>query len=105
MNFVPRPLVFGTGGVDEIGVLDPVAVDHREAVDIGFLGDRTDPFGASGPAVDGVDDVVLAWFWVALLPQPASMATSKTTMRTTQRRNPILFIAAHYPSGFITGSV
>ena len=39
-ELVPRPLVFGILGVDEVGVLDAVVIHHREAVDIGFLGYR-----------------------------------------------------------------
>ena len=37
---VPGRLVLGVFGVDEIGVLDAVVVDHREAVDVGLLGYR-----------------------------------------------------------------
>ena len=36
---VPGRLVLGVLVVDEIGILDAVAVDHREAVDVGLLGD------------------------------------------------------------------
>ncbi len=38
-EMVPGSLVFRIFGIDEIGVLDAVVIHHREAVDIGFLGD------------------------------------------------------------------
>ena len=36
---IPRPLEFGIAAIDEIRILDAIAVDEREAVDGRFLGD------------------------------------------------------------------
>jgi hypothetical protein len=39
VHLVPPTLVFRVGLVDEIGILDPVAVHHREAKSVGLLDD------------------------------------------------------------------
>jgi hypothetical protein len=54
VDLVPAALVFGVLGIDEVGMLDAITVDQREAVDIGFLGDRAgflgrDALSAGGP--------------------------------------------------------
>ena len=45
-ELVPGSFEFGVLAIHEVGVLDAVAVYHREAVDIGFLGDGTGLGGA-----------------------------------------------------------
>ena len=50
------PLYSGLCGVDEVGVLDPVAVHHREAVDVGLLGDRPGLVGGQRTARGRWDD-------------------------------------------------
>ena len=47
-DLVPGRFEFGVLAIDEVGVLDAVAIHHRVAVDIGLLGD--------GAGFGGTDD-------------------------------------------------
>ena len=58
VDLVPAALVLGVVLVDEVGVLHPVVVDHREAVDVGLLGDGAGLLGGDTAAGRGGGDDV-----------------------------------------------